>query len=65
MAAGPSVAVIHLDAGKTAGFRRDQIDHPAYHLARLLTGQGTATAEWEHLGLSIDVEMDSDGGPES
>jgi hypothetical protein len=61
---GPSVAVIHFDATRTAGLRRDEIDRLAYHVARLLAGERTASAEWEHLGMKVEVEPDSDGGPE-
>ncbi len=63
-AKGPSVAVIRFDATRTAGLRREQVDQLAYHIARLLTGEDTADSEWQHLGLSIEVEPDSDGGDE-
>ncbi len=58
------MAVIHFDATRTAGLRRDEIDRLAYHVARLLAGERTASAEWEHLGMKVEVEPDSDGGPE-
>lgn len=64
-AVGPSVAVIYFDAMKVAALRRDQLDHLAYHVTRLLTGERTAAIEWQHLGLKIEVEADSDGGSES
>ena len=32
--------------------------------AQLLSGELTAASEWTHPGLSIEVEPDSDGGPE-
>jgi hypothetical protein len=61
---GPSVAVIHFDALKVVSLRRDEVDHLAYHVTRLLTGERTASAEWEHLGMKIEVGPDGDGGPE-
>jgi hypothetical protein len=61
---GPSVAVIYFDALKVAALRRDQIDHLAYHVTRLLAGERTASTEWNYLGLTIEVEPDSDGGSE-
>jgi hypothetical protein len=62
---GPSFAVIYFDAMCTASMRGDQIEHLAYHVTRLLAGERTASADWEHLGLKIEVEPDSDGGPEA
>lgn len=61
---GPSVAVIHFDALRVAALRRDEVNHLAYHVTRLLAGEGTASSEWQHLGLLIEVEPDTDGGPE-
>jgi hypothetical protein len=58
-AAGPSVAVIHFNASKTARLRSDEIEHLAYHVVRLLSGQGTAASEWVHLGFSVEVEPGS------
>ena len=58
------MAVIHFDAKRTAGLRRNEIDHLPYHVARLLAGERTASAEWEHLGMHVEVEPDRDGGPE-
>jgi hypothetical protein len=63
-ATGCSVAVIRFDADHIARLRREQVDHIAYHVARLLTGDPTAASEWEHLGLRIEVGPDTDGGPE-
>jgi len=63
-AVGPSVAVIHFDALRVSSLRRDEVEHLAYHVTRLLTGQGTARSEWQHLGLMIEVEPDTDDGPQ-
>ena len=63
-ATGRSVAVIHFDAERTALLRREEVEHLAYHVSQLLTGQPTAGGEWQHLGLLIELEPDSDGGPE-
>lgn len=62
---GPSVAVIYFDALRIAALRRDQIDHLAYHVTRLLAGERTASVEWEHLGLKIELEPDGGGRPPS
>jgi hypothetical protein len=43
-------------------FRREEVDHLAYHVARLITGQGTAASEWAHFGFSIELEDDTDQG---
>ncbi len=61
---GPSVAMIYFDAVRIAGFRRDETDHLAYHVTRLLASERTASAEWEHHVIKIEVEPDSDGGAE-
>jgi hypothetical protein len=61
-ATGPSVVVIRFDAAKFASLRRDEVDHAAYHLARLLAGEGTAESEWTHLAMKIVVRSDDGGG---
>lgn len=63
-ATGQTVARIRFDAGRTAGMRGDERHQIAYHVARLLAGEGTAASEWEHFGITIEVEADSDGGEE-
>ena len=45
----------------TRMMRREERQHLAYHIGRLLSGEGTAAMEWEHFGLKIEVEADSDG----
>ena len=57
-----SMAVIRFDPTRTCSLRREQVDHLAYHVARLITGQGTAANEWTHLGFSIELEEDMDQG---
>lgn len=61
-ALGPSVVVIRFDPVKFASLRRDEVDHAAYHIARLLAGEGTAESEWTHLGMKIVVRADDGGG---
>ena len=63
-ATGPSVAVIHFNPRRTARLRGDEVDHLTYHITRLLTGEGTASSEWAHLGLHVELEADTDGGTE-
>lgn len=58
-ATGRSVARIRFDSQQLAFLRREQVDHLSYHFGRLLTGQGTARSEWEHLGLDIEVTTDA------
>ena len=55
-----SIAVIRFDPTRTCSLRREEVDHLAYHIARLITGQGTAASEWTHLGVSIALEEDID-----
>jgi hypothetical protein len=61
-AVGPSVAVIRFDPAQFASLRRDEVDHAAYHIARLLAGEGTAESECTHLGMTIVVRSDDGGG---
>jgi hypothetical protein len=61
-ASGPSVVVIRFDPAKFASLRRDEVGHAAYHIARLLAGEGTAESEWHHLGMKIVVRPDDGGG---
>ena len=63
-AVGRTVAHIWFDTERTRGMRREEREHLAYHIGRLLTGEGTAAMEWQHLGIELEVEADSDGGPE-
>jgi hypothetical protein len=55
-----SVVVIRFDPARTCSFRREEVDHLAYPVARLITGQGTAASEWTHLGFSIELEEKMD-----
>jgi hypothetical protein len=54
------ITVIRFDPTRTCSLRREEIDHLAYHVARLITGQGTAASEWTHLGFSVELEEDMD-----
>ncbi|GAC1576744.1 MAG: hypothetical protein NVS3B5_08450 [Sphingomicrobium sp.] len=63
-AAGRSVAHIWFDTKRTGMMRREERQHLAYHIGRLLSGEGTAAMEWEHFGIELEVEADGDGGPE-
>ena len=62
---GRSVARIRFDSSRLGLLRREQVDQLSYHVGRLLTGQGTARSEWEHLGLDIDVTNDTERDPEA
>lgn len=64
-ASGPSVAVIRFDTARTGAIRPEQRKQIAYHIARLIAGEGTAASEWEYFGISVEVKPDSDGGNES
>jgi hypothetical protein len=55
-------AVIRFDPIRTSSMRREEVDHFAYHVARLITGQGTAASDWTHYGFSIELEEDMDQG---
>ena len=57
-----SIAVIRFDPTRTCSLRREEVDHLAYHVARLITGQGTAASEWTHLGFAIELQEDTDQG---
>jgi hypothetical protein len=50
---GPSEVRIRLDPAQLATRRAAEIDHLAYHIARLLRGEATAVMEWECLGLTV------------
>ncbi|GAC1428970.1 MAG: hypothetical protein NVSMB6_28590 [Burkholderiaceae bacterium] len=63
-AIGQAVAHIWFDTERTRMMRREERQHLAYHIGRLLSGEGTAAMEWEHFGIELEVEADSDGGPE-
>ncbi len=62
IASGPTTAIMHFDTAKTAGLRHEQVEHLAYHIARLLTGERTAESEWLHAGIRIECEPDMDQG---
>jgi len=61
-ASGRSVAHIWFDTERTRAMRREKREHIAYHIDGLLLGEGTAAMEWEHFGIAIEVEEDTDGG---
>ncbi len=63
-ASGRTIATISFDASETAGLRDDEVRHLSYHIAQLLTGEPTAESEWVHLGIRVELEPDTDGGPE-
>ena len=63
-ARGPSVLVARFDPARTGMLRSEQIQQLAYHVARVLTGQGSAVSEWEYFGIDVEVEADSDQGDE-
>ena len=54
------IAVIRFDPTRTCSLRREEVDHLASPVARLITGQGAAASEWTHLGFSIELEEDMD-----
>lgn len=55
MATEPSMLRIGFDPNKMAGLRAEQVSDLAYHLTRVLLGQGSAESEWTHLGLKVDL----------
>ena len=61
-ASGRSVAHIWFDTERTNRLRPEERQHIAYHIGRLRSGEGTAAMEWEHFGIGIEVEEDTDGG---
>ena len=61
-ASGRSVAHIWFDTERTGAMRREEREHIAYHIVRLLSGEGSAAMEWEHFGIALEVEADTDGG---
>ena len=61
-AVGASVVLIRFKSVKFSSLRRDEVDHAAYSIARLLAGKGTAESEWTHLGMKIVVRPDDGGG---
>ena len=63
-ASGATVAHMWFNTDRTSMMRTEERDHLAYHIGRLLSGEGTAAMEWEHFGIAVEVEADSDGGPE-
>jgi hypothetical protein len=64
-ARGRSVATIAWDPAEWALRRPEERKRMIeYHVDRLLAGETTAESEWRHLGLFIELEEDTDGGPE-
>lgn len=51
----PSILRIGFDPAKVASLRPEQLKDIAYHLARVLAGQGSAEDEWLHVGLKVDL----------
>jgi hypothetical protein len=52
---GPSILRVGFDPKQFAALRNDEREHFAYHLIRVLSGEGSAVSEWTHLGLKVDV----------
>ena len=57
-ATGETAAHLRFDTARTGALRVEQRDQLAYHIARLIAGEGTAASEWEYFGISIEVEPD-------
>ena len=54
-ASGPSILRIGFDPDEIASLRPEQRQDIAYHLVRLLSGEGSAQSEWEHAGMRVDL----------
>jgi len=54
-ATGKSVLRIGFDPNEIAKLRAEQRSDLAYHLARILAGEGSAESEWEHVGIKVDL----------
>ncbi|MES2902845.1 MAG: hypothetical protein V4696_01545 [Pseudomonadota bacterium] len=63
-AKGPTTVILHFDAARTSALRESEVQHLTYHVTRLLIGERTAESEWRHLGIAVELDVDSDGGPE-
>ena len=57
-ATGATAAHLRFDTARTGALRVEQREQLAYHIARLIAGEGTAASEWEYFGISIEVEPD-------
>ena len=57
-AIGETAAHLRFDTARTSALRVEQREQLAYHIARLIAGEGTAASEWEYFGISIEVEPD-------
>ena len=64
-ALGPSVLVARFDPAQTGRLRSEQVQQLAYHVARVLTGKGSAVSEWQYFGIDVELEPDSDQGDEA
>lgn len=51
----PSILRIGFDPEQIAKLHPTQVDDIAYHLARILRGEGSAASEWEHVGLRVSL----------
>ncbi len=50
-----TVAHLWFDTDRTRMMRREERQHLAYHIGRLMTGEGTAAMEWEHFGIELEI----------
>ena len=57
-AIGETAALLRFDTARTSALRVEQREQLAYHIARLIVGEGTAASEWKYFGVSIEVEPD-------
>lgn len=55
-ATGPSVLRIGFDPDRVASLRPEMRQDIAYHLARVLAGEGSAEDEWAHFGLRVALQ---------
>jgi hypothetical protein len=62
---GRTVAHIWFDTDRTRMMRREERQHLAYHIGRLLSGEATAAMEWKHFGIDLEIEAASDQGEEA
>jgi hypothetical protein len=63
-ATGPTTAIMHFDTERVSKLRPEQVNHIAYHIARLLAGERTSEREWLDAGIMVEIERDTDQGNE-
>ena len=54
-ATGPSIVRIGVDPVRFMALTHSDREHIIYHLDRVLSGEASATMEWEHYGMKVDV----------